>query len=102
MTPLPEQFTYDGFTFTQERRSARAAIYRQQWNGKPDASIAYEVVVPQIRRKRYGKNGWEDCEPYEGYPSSEQWGTAGWTYTDLDRAVEKFLSLSQRQMPIAA
>jgi hypothetical protein len=94
---LPNKFIKGGFTFTLECRNEHAAIYRQQWNGKEDASIAYEVVRPQIGRNRFIDGQWQASGPYEIYPSSETWGDAGWTFTNLDDALDKMASLSLPQ-----
>ncbi len=90
MTKLPDKFTKRGFTFTLERRKENAAIYRQQSSKIKDASVAYEVIRPQTATKRFIDGSWQDSAPYEAYPSSETWGTFGWTYTDLDKALERY------------
>jgi len=94
MKGLPDKFIKGGFTFTLERRSEHAAIYRQQWNGIDDGSVAYEVIRPQIGRNRLVDGEWREGEPYERYPSSESWGDHGWTFINFDEALAKMASLS--------
>jgi len=96
MKQLPEKFSKGGFTFTFERRSEHAAIYRQQWNGKEDASVAYEVVQPQISARAFIEGRWQEGEPHEVYPSSETWGLSGWTFTNLDEALSRYALLPLR------
>jgi hypothetical protein len=97
MKQPPNKFSKGGFTFTLERRSEHAAIYKQQWNGKADASIAYEVVRPIISTKQFIDGQWRDSEPHEVYPSTVSWGVSGWTFTTLDHALAKYgLRLVQR------
>src|SRR4029450_7370766 len=94
MKRLPDKFIKSGFSFTIERRSERAGIYRQQWNGKKDASIAYEVVRPVTSTKQFIEGKWRDSEPHEVYPSTVSWGISGWTFTNLDDALARYASLS--------
>ena len=37
-----------------------------------------------------GRIRWEECEPYECYPSTEKWGTCGWTYSTEEDARAKY------------
>jgi hypothetical protein len=97
MKLLPKKFSKKGFTFTLERRNEHVAIYRQQWNGKKDVAIAYEVIVPRMDKKRFVDGKWEESERYESYPSTKSWGDFGWTYTDLDLALARYASLSVRE-----
>jgi len=95
MKQLPEKFRARGFSFRLERRNGRAAIYRQQWKGKEDASIAYEVVRPVISTRQFLDGEWRrTSEPHEVYPSSETWGERVWTFTDLEDAVTKYDAVS--------
>ena len=99
MKQLPEKFSARGFSFRLERRNGRAAIYRHQWKGKEDASIAYEVVRPVISTRQFLDGEWRrTSEPHEVYPSSETWGKCGWKFTDLDDALARYALLSRTRI----
>jgi hypothetical protein len=93
ITPLPAAIRKDGFELKLVRRIGRAAVYRQHFlRGIPDHD-AYEVILPQVRNTNHEG---ETIEAYEGFPSAESWGTKGWTFTNLDKAVQKLLQLGKR------
>jgi hypothetical protein len=56
-------------------------------------SMHWEVVVLQHRRAETSQSG-RTYPAREVYPGAEQWGTAGWTYTDLMTAREKWRYLA--------
>jgi hypothetical protein len=80
-----------GFTYDLIKRVGDIAIYSQSKNGLPDA---YEVVRIQKHEAftAFGK----DFPAGESYPSSNQWGDEGWTYTTLPAAERKFSALLAR------
>jgi hypothetical protein len=90
--PLPREFHARGFNYRLIAREADVAIYEQTWRGIPNPSIAYEVV--RIRRHDGYTVGGKYFEPAEVYPSSEQWGAYGFTYTDRDAAFQRLKQLS--------
>lgn len=81
MTTLKARFTKSGFELEQVERIGNVAIYRRWKTGQ---SPHYEVVRIRSREARevFGK----EFEAGEYYPSSEEWGTYGWTYPCLDDA----------------
>jgi hypothetical protein len=91
MKPLSEKFTRFGQQFEQICRTPAVAIYRRQLNGRQKS---YEVIVIRVADRRLenrdGKAVFLPCEPYECYPSTEQWGSCGWTYTTEDDARAKY------------
>lgn len=91
MKPLPASFEFSGFKYRQVHREGSVAVYEQSKGER----IAFEVV--QIREQRGGKHhvGGRDVifEDKERYPSSEEWGIYGFTYTDQDSALEKARNL---------
>ena len=93
---LPEKFTRNRHQFEQLRRTENTAMYLQHIKGRQKA---FEVIVIAVTDRRpvrvNGRVGWESCGPYERYPSSESWGTAGWTYTTFEAAREKYDELNQ-------
>ncbi len=84
---LPSCFERFGFSFRQVHRTPVGAVYEVKLG--EEGSISYEVVKPTISTQRNVDGTWSPCDPYECYPSSEMWGSKGWTYTDKDEAMEK-------------
>ena len=75
-----------GFRYTQVRREGKVAIYEQRLI-KGKQLFAYEVIVVQSH------NGYElggnTYPPAEYYPSTNSWGTLGWTYSTIDPEAKK-------------
>lgn len=86
--PLPTRFRHNGFDYRQIAREGDTAIYEQRWTGCAEPSIAYEVI--RIRRRGAFQISGRFVEPAEVYPTSEAWGTDGFTLTDRDAAFAKF------------
>lgn len=88
MRTLAAQFKRSGFTFTQVERVGNAAIYEQV---SVTGARHYEVIRIRSRdeKQAFGRT----FEGGEYYPSSEEWGVAGWTYTDLSRAKRRLWTL---------
>lgn len=89
MKTLPKQFDKKGFTYTQIKRVGDKAIYKQAKKGQ--ASVSFEVV--KINRHNGYELGGQKIPPGEAYPSTSQWGNAGWTFTSLSLAEAKFKKL---------
>jgi len=89
MKQLPQTFKRNGFTFGQMEREGNVAIYRKH-KGRISS---FEVVLIQSHNGRIIMG--EVIPPSEFYPSSEQWGTKGWTLAEADYhgAHRKFLEL---------
>jgi len=85
------EFRLLGFEYTQLKRLGDVAIYRQSKKGLPDG---YEVVRIQ-KHEAFSAFG-KDFPAGESYPSSQQWGSDGWTYRTLEDAEQKFQELSRR------
>lgn len=90
MKTLPLEIPKNKFLLRQIRREGVAAIYAQhQESGRVQG---YEVI-----RIREGKEWSAFGKTYpaaEIYPSSEQWGTYGWTYSCLADAERRFRKLA--------
>lgn len=93
MKTLKTEFEKNGFYFIQVQRSGRVAIYgkRKSWG-----LVGYEVVIIQHSNDRVLDG--REIEGGERYPSSESWGTHGWTYgpSEWDRVEAKFNELCAR------
>ena len=79
-------FRRDGFLHELLEQDGPSCLVRRSKGGR---QIHFEVVLLQWRTARTWPNG--DFTP-EGwhYPSSERWGTYGWTYTELAKARQKY------------
>ena len=91
MKRLEEKFRKYGRRFEQLCRTENTAIYRQHIS---DRHKSYEVILIRVAHRRSvkldGRIRWEECEPYECYPSTEKWGTCGWTYSTEEEARAKY------------
>jgi hypothetical protein len=84
LQPVRTEFRKGGFNYRQIAREGDWAIYEQKWRTSDNA--AYEVV-----RIRPGSGL---LAGRELYPSSERWGTDGFTLTDKDTAFKKLRQMS--------
>jgi hypothetical protein len=89
MKTLPKQFEKKGFTYKQVKRIGDKAIFEQTKKGQE--GITYEVV--KINRHNGYELGGQKIPPGEAYPSTSQWGVAGWTYQNIRDAEVKFKKL---------
>jgi hypothetical protein len=89
--PLRKKFTRNRYQFDQLCRTDKTAIYVQHINGRQKA---FEVIVVTVADRKVvkvnGRVAWKASLPYECYPSSEAWGTSGWTYTTEAGARTKY------------
>jgi hypothetical protein len=93
MTGLRTIVLKGGFELLLVLRTGRVAIYRQQPPGGNPDHDGYEVILPQVRNTNHKG---EPVEPYEAFPSAESWGKKGWTFPNLDKAVQKLLQLTRK------
>jgi len=104
MIPLETEFYSKGFCFKLVRRAGFVALYERWRRSCPEKVIHYEVVII-TPRKSYMLAG-ITIPAREYYPSSEEWGSKGWTYRDEDQARAKFVDLlaneAQRELPAVA
>jgi hypothetical protein len=84
MTKLPIAYKKNGYDYRQIYRDELTAIYEQVSEGK---RIAFEVceIIQAPAGEVFGK--W--IEEREKLPSTEMWGTKGFTVHTLERAFEK-------------
>jgi hypothetical protein len=97
---LEPTFTKNGFLFQQVQREGDIAIYHKVAQRGPlhvhTADAGFEVVV--ISRHNGYVLGGATIEPAETLPSSEQWGTKGWSYKFLHPAQLKFSELKKKSL----
>jgi len=87
--PLRKEFRRDGFNYRQIAREGDVALYEQTWLSWAEPSPSYEVI--RIRRREGFRIGSRFVQPAEVYPRSEAWGVDGFTFTDRNKAFDKFL-----------
>lgn len=98
MKTLPENFTTKGFEHRQLKRIGNIAIF-ERFQSKPE-KCHYEVIRIQSHNGRTIAGNF--IPPAEFYPSTSQWGSNGFTYTEgqsgsrdkaLKQAEERFSQL---------
>ena len=94
MIPLKTEFYSRGFCHKLVRRAGFVAWYAR-WRRFTPHEVHYEVILITPRKSRtVGQIHWPAREVY---PSSEQWGTYGWSYRDEDQARAKFEALLAKE-----
>src|SRR5262245_61368716 len=73
-----------------ERRGDWCLVAR---DNRQTGSTHYEVIAVQRHQARTLPNG-RVIPAGEAYPSTAQWGKAGWTYTDLPSALGTFTRMA--------
>lgn len=92
MTPLPLKLSISGFNYTQIDRSDRYALYEQvrinDSKFTPVRVKRYEVIKIKKQKEaiRFGKS----YEAKEMFPCTNDWGTSGWSFLDLESARKHF------------
>jgi len=90
--PIDTFFTYKGFDFRQIVREGDVAVYSQCFKGGK-MPVAYEVVVIQ-KHDGYTIMG-KTYPPSEFYPSTNDWGTKGFTIVTTDTTKMKQKALDK-------
>lgn len=98
MKILQQKLKKDGFNFTQIKRYNDIVVYKKT---KPGTKIEnWEVCYVQNHGDFFVKDkkkGMEiKIEASESLPSSNTWGTLGWSYTTENDAFEKFDELVKK------
>ena len=89
MEPLPLRFRDRGFFYEQLDRQGDVALYTQTNHA---GIVRYEVVRIRIQREHTWPDGTTTPEK-EAYPSSNSWGTLGWTFIERPLAEAKLRAL---------
>ena len=76
---LKSSFKRDGFTYKQYTRVEDKAIYTVNYKGRV---LGYEVI--KVRKHTLTSMV---LEPFEVYPSNEEFGYKGWSCSNLDTAM---------------
>lgn len=88
---LPLEFTRNGWNHVQIMRAGHACVYRR-WRdgGKPHLEV---ILVTRTKETEFPPGVIRPAG--ERYPSSEDWGSKGWTYNHESDAMKKFEELSK-------
>lgn len=89
MKALTTEFKSHGFDYKQVKRDGDVAIFSKT---KPNQSGESYEVVRVKKYPTYAIAGVEIPE-HESLPGDESWGDDGFTFTDLEKAKEKFYKL---------
>jgi hypothetical protein len=85
-------FTSSGFTHELIEQSGRVCLVRRTKGGRQEH---YEVVVLRWSKEHTWPDGKVTPAGWH-YPSSEQWGVYGWTYTDARMARARYRGALKR------
>lgn len=89
MKILEKEFKATGFYFKQVRRVGDKAIYvKKSLSGR-----AKSIEVIMIKSHTGYHLAGTYIAPAETYPSNSQWGTFGWTFNCMEKAMKKFNSI---------
>ena len=100
MKTMPTGFKKYGDTFNLTKRDGDVCLYTRSRDGDKDV---YEVVIVQKTKKdMYIKGRLVANAGDERMPSSEMWGTKGWTYQNLDQAELRFAEQAELRHSIRA
>lgn len=86
---LPEVFRQGGFTLERILLDGRYAIYRQIDSSGSTVSYELHRARPKTRYKTSVR--------FWGTPTTNDWGTHGWTLPTCERAVEKLNGLLRKE-----
>ena len=96
MHTLPREWSMGSWVYTQVDRAGDVAVYRQKH--REGTAVRFEVIIAQHYPERQTKRG-VVLEAGEYYPSSSQWGKAGWTFYTLEEAQAYARALTSSRLP---
>jgi hypothetical protein len=87
---IPKEFKKYGYTYTQESRYGKRALYRVTDRATEGTrQVGWEVVRVTPQKPFMGRAP----SLSEHYPSTAEFGRLGWYYKDEEKARDKYLSL---------
>jgi hypothetical protein len=102
MKTIQEEFTKNSFRFNLVKRIGNTAIFKKTALAgmlrKKDYDAGYEVV--EITEHGPYTMAGIDFEAGQSYPSSESFGTTGFTCTSLEAAEKRFKLLQEKRLPV--
>ena len=92
MKELPTEFMQMGDKFILEEKAGDVHMYRR-------GNDQWEVIIAQTATSDHTfPNGGKVLKGSKSYPSTNKWGTAGWTYNDRNLAIVKFTKLVEARL----
>lgn len=95
MRDIPKQYNKDGFTHTLHSKCGNVAIYEQRKGN----FVRYEVVILRQHKKDNDFVGTKAGDWY--LPSTNEWGSYGWTYITLEQAQEKAKEMTKKVLALS-
>lgn len=91
MKLLPDNWTRSGFQHLVIAREGMVVLVERR--GIKHRKPHFEVAKIRVNQERllHGRR----IEQGEAYPSSQEWGSRGWTYYTLEEAKAKFAALAK-------
>lgn len=95
MKILPKKITKNGFTYLQEIKTEKIAIYSQydNPNQKPVAFEVFEIKISKAGNMKLKDGTVVEFEEKERFPGNEDFGKWAWTYKTWKSAFEKHKEL---------
>lgn len=93
MQQLPTSFKKPGYLYAQIAKSDKAVIYKQS-DDETGQVYGYEVMEIKVSQpeRAFGR----DYPLREVMPGNNEWGTKAFTYSDHERAVNKFTEIKNK------
>lgn len=92
MKTLPNEFKKRGFIYKLLKSTPHVAMYHVT---TPSNFQCYEVMTIRYYTKDYDLKGIKAGDIK--LPSSEEWGSHGWTYTNMSHADQKYNEINSKQ-----
>lgn len=97
MKRIREKFRSHGYDFQLLFRTEKIALYRK-YRDNPDTGKQLNFFEVHLIRVRNGNFNSEEHK--EELASASQFGTRGWSFFDLGKAMEKFEELMDKHEPL--
>lgn len=96
---IPEKFRIAHYNYELLERRGKIALYSQTWTDtrkkEPDQIVGYEIHLIK-RSKPHPKEQDKTITSVERLASTNEFGTRGWSYNELQNAKQKMEELRNR------
>jgi hypothetical protein len=80
----------NGFTYILVQRTDKKALYSQFYN---NVQVGYEVFFIKVRGNQFSQLLNKPIDASERFPSNEVFGKTAWSFTDFQKALQKYQEL---------
>lgn len=87
---LPETISKNGFRYILLSRAPNKAFYKQTLD---NVQVGFEVFLIRIRGTHFSPFLNQSVRAAERFPGNEDFGRTAWTFTEYQKAVEKYNEL---------